>query len=270
MRVAGVDAGATLTKLALPDGDGDGCKLETVPSERPDEARAALADHRVARVGITGGGGARLASRVEAAVVAVDEFQAWQRGVAQLLPDASPRYLLVSIGTGTSILLVQGADVKRMAGTPLGGGTVLGLGAALVGSSDFEQLCALAERGDRSRVDVSVAEVYAQGGAPLATDVMAASFARLAEGPHRREARPEDLARSLMAMVGENVALLAGSLSLWLGVESIVFGGSTLCGNAALRAALVDYVSRFGRSPVFLDEGAFAGALGARQIAAGG
>lgn len=265
--VAGVDAGATLTKLALPDGDG--IELACVPSERPDQARAALAERGVTRVGITGGGAPRLASGLGAAVVPVDEFRAWQRGVATLLPDAAERYLLVSIGTGTSMLLVQGEDVNRMAGTPLGGGTILGLGSALVGCSDFDRLCALAEGGDRSRVDVSVAEVYAEGEAPLSTDVMASSFARLAEGLHHREARPEDLARALMAMVGENVALLAGSLSLWLGVETIVFGGSTLRGNAALREALEDYVSRFGRASVFLDRGAFAGALGAQRVAAG-
>jgi len=90
------------------------------------------------------------------------------------------------------------------------------------------------------------------------------------EGRHRREASPEDLARSIMAMVGENVALLAGSFSLVVGVESIVFGGSTLRGNPALSDALTDYVSRFGRKPIFLDDGAFAGALGARQVAAEG
>jgi len=266
--VAGVDAGATLTKLALPDGDGR--RLECVPSQRPGQAREALADHRVARVGITGGGARRLAAGLGAAVVPVDEFHAWQRGVGELLPDTAERYLLVSIGTGTSVMLVEEDDVKRVAGTPLGGGTILGLGAALAGTSEFDRLCALAAAGDRARVDISVAEVYADGGAPLAGDVMAASFARLAEGPHRREGRPEDLVRSLMAMVGENVALLAGSLSLWLDVETIVFGGATLGGNQALRDALTDYVARFRRAPVFLEDGAFTGAVGARRVAASG
>ena len=110
---------------------------------------------------------------------------------------------------------------------------------------------------------------WAEGDAPLTTDVMASSFARLAAGPHRAaDARPEDLARSVMAMVGENVALLAGSLSLLVGVERIVFGGSTLAGNPALTDALSDYVGRFGRTPIYLAEGAFAGALGARRLAA--
>jgi len=265
---AGVDVGATLTKLALPEDSG--CRLETVPSERSHEVRAALADHRAARIGITGAGATQLAAELGGAVVAVDEFRAWERGVRLLLPEAEERYLLVSIGTGTSVVHVDGDRVQRVGGTPLGGGTILGLGTALTGSSDFDRLCALAGAGDRARVDVSVAELYAGSEAPLATDVMASSFARLAAGPLRRDPRPEDLARSLMAMVGENVALLAGSLSLWLGVESILFGGSTLRGNPALREAVSDYVARFGRTAVHLDSGAFAGALGARRVAASG
>jgi len=273
--IAGIDAGATLTKLVLPGADG-AHRLETVSSQRDEAVLAALAAHDVARVGLTGGGAARLAAQLDGAVLAldravveVDEFEAWHRGVGHLLPEAPERYLLVSIGTGTSMLLVEGASVRRIAGTPLGGGTVLGLGQALAGTADFERLCALAARGDRSRVDVSVAEVYAGGDAPLATDVMASSFARLAEGPHRRDAGPADRAHAIMAMVGENVALLAGSLSLWLGVEDLVFGGSTLQGNRALAEALGDYLARFGRRHVVLTDGAFAGALGARRIAGG-
>jgi len=266
--VAGIDAGATLTKLALPGPNG--VVLEALPSQQPDTVHAVLDRHGPARVGVTGGGAARLAATLGTSALAVDEFHAWQRGVCQLLPDPPERFLLVSIGTGTSVMLVEGEAVRRLGGTPLGGGTILGLGAALAGTSDFARLCALACAGDRSRVDVSVADVYTEGDAPLARDVMAASFARLAEGPHRRDARPEDRARSVMAMVGENVALVAGAFSLLVGVETLVFGGSTLRGNTALVDALSDYLARFGRTPVYLDDGAFAGALGARRVAAAG
>jgi len=265
---AGVDVGATLTKLALPDRRG--CRFESIPSDRPERVREALADHATARIGLTGGGAARLATQL-AETVTVDEFRAWHAGVAELLPAArrDARFLLVSLGTGTSVMLVEDETVRRLGGTPLGGGTVLGLGRALTGTARFEDLCALAARGDRARVDLSVAEVYASGDAPLATDVMASSFARLADGPHRRsDGRPEDLARSLMAMVGENIALLVGAFSLLVDVECVVFGGSTLRGNTVLTEALSDYLGRFGRTPTYLPDGAFVGAVGARRLAA--
>ncbi len=261
-RRAGVDAGATLTKIARAGADGP--ELFAIPSERTDETVARLAD--LDEVACTGGNGSRLAARLDVRTRAVPEFEAWRRGVRRLLGDvAAERYLVATVGTGTSILLVEGDRVTRLAGTPLGGGTVLGLGGALAGTSDFEALCELARRGDRSRVDLSVADIYDASEAPLATDVVAAAFARLPDGPHRAEtpARPEDLARSVMAMVGENVALLAGSLSLVARVEQIVAGGSTLQGNPTLTDALADYVGRFGRKLHVLEDGGFAGALGA-------
>ena len=44
----------------------------------------------------------------------------------------------------------------------------------------------------------------------------------------------------------------------------------TAAGRSALVDALSDYVARFGRKPVYLEDGAFAGALGARCVAAAG
>jgi type II pantothenate kinase len=266
----GVDAGATLTKLAFREDAAT--RLLALPSEDPDAVLAALADATDRPLALTGGGAVALARRLPRGTVRVDEFRAWSEGVSRMLGTARPdRFLLVSIGTGTSILLVDGDQVQRLAGTPLGGGTVLGLGAALVGAAGFEDLCRLAASGDRSRVDLSVADVYREGEAPLATDVMASSFARLAPGPHAggRPARRADLARSLLAMVGENVALLVGSLSLATGVSSIVIGGTTVQENPTLTAALSDYLGRFGRKPVVLEKGGFAGAVGAAWLAEG-
>jgi len=262
-RPTGIDAGATLTKLAL--WDGGELRLTAVPSQDTGAVLARLAG-TAGPVAVTGGGAVRLARRLARDVVCVDEFEAWRSGVATLLGDTRPaRFLLVSIGTGTSVLLVEGDRVRRLAGTPLGGGTLLGLGAALTGCGDFEALCQLAQEGDRARVDLSVADVYADGGAPLATDVMAASFARLGTGPHAADPppHPADLAAALAAMVGENVALLAGSLALVTGVEHLVFGGTTLHGNPVLAGALADYVRRFDRKMTILERGGFAGAIGA-------
>ncbi len=262
---AGIDAGATLTKLALPSEDGS-ARLEALPSEQTEAILAKVEAAAPAHVGLTGGGAKRLLARIPAGRT-VDEFDAWHAGVQDIALEVGERFLLVSIGTGTSVLLVDGPKVQRLGGTPLGGGTVLGLGKVLAGTSDFEALCAMAERGDRARVDLSVADVYAGGDAPLTTDVMASSFARLADGAHHANASPEDCARSLMAMVGENVALLAGSLSLVVDAPAIAFGGSTVTGNPALAEALRDYVGRFGRKTHLLDHGGFIGALGARRLA---
>ena len=70
-----------------------------------------------------------------------------------------------------------------------------------------------------------------------------------------------------MSLVGENVALLVGGLASHAGVRRVVFGGATLPGNETLRAVLTQVSSAIGLEPILLDEGGYAGALGARGYA---
>jgi type II pantothenate kinase len=267
--VVGVDVGTTLAKLAVRDGDG-APRFDLLSSSAPAVVAELVRSARPRRVGLTGGGSAELARLLPFDTARVSEFDAWRAGAAALLragPDE--RYLLVSIGTGTSVLLVDHGRVHRIGGTALGGGTVIGLGSRLVGTGDFGALCALAARGDRGRADLRVSDVYpGAGDAPLAADLTASTFARLAR-PDGAQARAEDLAHALMGMVGENVALIAGGLAAASHVQRMVFAGSTLRGNTALRGVLEDIVRRFGRTPEFLENGEFGGALGALLLADG-
>jgi len=260
--------GATLAKLAVREAGDAEPRFELLPAQALERVRDAVVAARPDRVGLTGGGASTLARLLSMDTAQVREFDAWGAGSAALLGErAAGRYLLVSLGTGTSIMISDGGKVVRIGGTPLGGGTVLGLGRALVGTGSFAELCVLAARGDRRRVDLAVADIYAAGDElPLAGELTASAFARLAHD-EGEPPRPEDLARALMAMVGENVALIAGGLAAAAGVERLVFGGCTLRQNPALRDALADILGRFGRSVTFLEHGEFGGALGALLLA---
>ena len=164
-------------------------------------------------------------------------------------------YLLASPGIGTSVLSVEDGGVARVGGTALGGGTVLGLGKLLLGVESFAELTALAERGDRRTVDLMVGDVYRSADAPLLRDLTAASFAA------RR--RNRSLAHALMGLVGENVALLCGGFARGSSVEGVVYCGSTLSENPALRRIVAEITTLFGHRPCFLAGGAFCGAVGA-------
>ncbi len=257
-----MDAGATLTKLALRRGAGE-TQFQSFSSADLDAVAERVEAVQPVRVGLTGGGASALAGRLSLDTARVGEFDAWGRGAAALLgPAEDARYLLVSVGTGTSIMLCDGGRVLRIGGTALGGGTLLGLGSRLTGVDEFGALCALAGRGDRFRADLSVADVYSGGETPpLAAELTASAFARLAR--RDGDARPEDLARALVWMVGENVALIAAGLSAAAGAEKLVFCGSTLRDNPVLCEALGDILGRFGRTSTFLADGEFGAALGA-------
>src|SRR5215831_7713447 len=246
--VAGIDVGATLCKLALRR---DGLSTAHYPSTDLAGARALVEAWKPSRIAATGGGADRLGAEIAGVPIEhVSEFEAWARGAPLVaaeegvgLPD---RYLLVSLGTGTSVLSVEDGRVERVGGTALGGGTVLGLGKLLLGVESFAELAALAERGDRRSVDLLIGDVYRGTDAPLLRDLTAASFAKLAS------TRPEDLAQALMGLVGENVALLCGGFARGSSVEGVLYGGSTLSENPALRRIVAEITTLFGHRPCFL------------------
>ncbi len=274
----GVDVGATLAKLAVevqPGGNSEPeIGLELFPAAALDDVARRIAEIAPESIGVTGGGARELAARLGAAADPVNEFAAWGAGAAQILrreaSDGPPveRYLLVSVGTGTSVLLVDGIAVSRVGGTALGGGTVLGLGAALLGTPDFESVCRLAEKGDRAEVDLLVSDIYRAGEIPLIGDATASAFGRLARQPGGRGAgaSDEDLASAIMSLVAENVALICHGLSALTQTQRVVFGGSTLRDNPALGGVLVTITRQLGREAQILPDGEFAGAIGCLEL----
>jgi len=272
-RVVGVDVGATLAKIALRSRDEAAPDFDLIPSQELTKVIEAVVRLEPRSVGLTGGGAAELARLLPWDTARVNEFAAWGSGAAALMRSngAAPaeRYLLVSLGTGTSIMLVDGMAVTRVGGTALGGGTLVGLGSQLAGERRFEALAELATQGARARVDLRVSDIYRPGEIPLAGELTASAFGKLARLDARSEPpRREDLAQALMGLIGENVALLCGGLAAATQVRKIVYAGSTLRNNPALCEILSEITRALGREPVLLQGGEFAGALGALLLAA--
>lgn len=269
-RAVGVDIGATLAKLAIRNGSGE-TNFEAMPAGDIDRVRERITSLDPALVGLTGGGASPLAERLTIACEHHDEFASWGKGSRHLLASenllSGSRNLLVSLGTGTSILLMDGESTLRIGGTALGGGTILGLSGALLGTTDFDEICAIACRGDRTQVDLVVGDIYRTGEIPLPDDLTAASFGKLAGpivGPGGKD--PENLAAAILGLVGENVGLISAGLSYASQVQEIVFAGSTLRGNELLRSILASITTNMGRTPVFLPHAEFGGALGAMLL----
>ncbi|MBW2270766.1 MAG: hypothetical protein JRG92_12365 [Deltaproteobacteria bacterium] len=276
----GVDVGATLAKLAVREPGGELC-FDFLPAGAVEAVAHRIRTLSAARVGLTGCGATGLAEQLGQPSARIVEFDAWGRGSKELLArqheDADAPYLLVSLGTGTSVLQVEGTHTLRLGGSALGGGTVLGLGVALTGCESYEELCKLARSGRRGNVDLLVSDIYRPGEVPIPGEVTAASFGNLARWltpgssgaapAHGDPSRREDLASSVMGLVGENVALISCGHSTTAGIPRIVYGGATLRGNPALVTVLMGVTAALGREPILLEEGGFAGALGALALA---
>lgn len=273
----GVDMGATLAKLAFEDfsrATGDHrppANLEILSSADPAAVAARVEALAPAHVGLTGGGAAELGALLSFDVARVNEFAAWGAGAKRLLSESHPaetgRYLLVSVGTGTSILLVDGMSVTRVGGTAIGGGTLVGLGRVLTGAEDFGAFCELASKGSRGEVDLLVSDIYRAGEIPLMGALTASSFAKLARPDLAGAPERDDLAAGLVGLVGENVAIICSGLASANQVQRIVYAGSTLRDNACLANVLMGITRLHGRDPMLLAGGEFAGALGSLELA---
>jgi type II pantothenate kinase len=261
----GVDVGGTLAKIAFRNPAGE-LTFRFEPALALDSIAEGIAERKPERVGLTGGGAAELARRLGAEAATVNEFAAWGAGAKALLEAnggvPSERYLLASVGTGTSVMLVDGMAVHRVGGTGLGGGVLVGLGSLLLGTRSFPSLVALAASGDRRRVDLLVSDIYRRAGEiPLAADLTAANFGRAALLDAAPE--PADVAHALMGLVGESIALICAGLRNSMSVKDVVFGGSTLRENTPLTDILAQILGFTGARTTFLDNGEYAGALGA-------
>ncbi|KAK3498280.1 fumble-domain-containing protein [Neurospora crassa] len=104
-------------------------------------------------------------------------------------------YLLVNIGSGVSFLKVTGPrDYQRVGGTSLGGGTLWGLLSLLTGARSFDEMLDMASKGDNSKVDMLVGDIYGTdyGKIGLKSTTIASSFGKVFRLKRQAETEAED------------------------------------------------------------------------------
>jgi type II pantothenate kinase len=104
-------------------------------------------------------------------------------------------YLLVNIGSGVSMIKVSGpSKYERVGGTSLGGGTLWGLLSLLTGSRTFDDMLALADRGDNTKVDMLVGDIYGTDYSKigLKSNLIASSFGKVFKMKRQAEKDAED------------------------------------------------------------------------------
>jgi type II pantothenate kinase len=208
-------------------------------------------------IAATGAGSHRLGPSVgNRPVVRVSEIAAIGRGGIRLA--GGDDALVASLGTGTAMVSVRGDVMTHVTpGNGVGGGTLLGLARALLGTDDLAELCRLAERGDHTRLDITIGEALGGPLGVLPADATASNFAKYAAG-----ARREDVAAGLTNLVAEVV--------LWtilLGLQASAQGRAVLIGKvlgiAPVRRRIEETSRALGGLLVTAPRAEVASALGA-------
>jgi type II pantothenate kinase len=194
-------------------------------------------------------------------------------GILDHIKDSCFPYLLVNIGSGVSILKVNSHDsFERISGSTLGGGTFWALCRLLAKTDTYEQAQELSAKGDAKNVDLFVGDIYGyDSSAPgytklgLSPEVIASSFGKVAVQEDVPDIRPEDVVRSLMFMIANNITQIAYLCAKLHKTDRIIFTGGFLAGNLYLMSRFsyaLQFWSESKVQAIFLRHDGYLGALG--------
>ncbi|KAI9184114.1 hypothetical protein H9P43_003167 [Blastocladiella emersonii ATCC 22665] len=185
-------------------------------------------------------------------------------------------YMLVNIGSGVSILKVTGpGEMERVSGTSLGGGTYWGLMSMIAtgqgrAALTFEDMLELSKDGDNTNVDMLVGDIYGMdyGKIGLKSTTIASTFGKVFKKTpdERASTRINDVSRSLLYMVSNNIGQIAYLNARAHGIPRIYFGGYFICGHPITMHTLsyaIHFWSRGETKALFLRHEGFLGAVGA-------
>ncbi|XP_047307659.1 pantothenate kinase 1 isoform X2 [Impatiens glandulifera] len=180
-------------------------------------------------------------------------------------------YLLVNIGSGVSMIKVDGENLyERVSGTSIGGGTFLGLGKLLTKCKSFDELLKLSHQGNHRAIDMLVGDIF--GGLDyskigLASTAIASSFGKVvSENKELDDYKPEDVSRSLLRMISNNIGQISYLNALRFGLKRIFFGGFFIRGHTYTMDTIsvaVQFWSKGDAKALFLRHEGFLGAIGA-------
>ncbi|KAI0714928.1 pantothenate kinase [Earliella scabrosa] len=157
--------------------------------------------------------------------------------------------LLVNIGSGVSIVKVdEDGSFERVSGTSLGGGTLWGLLSMLTPAETFDEMLALSEKGNNETVDMLVGDIYGSDYSKLGlkSTMIASTFGKVfkKEGGKKGTFRSEDIAKSLLYAISNNIGQIAYMNAEKYNLDRIYFGGYFIRGHAATISTL-SYAIRF-------------------------
>ena len=132
--------------------------------------------------------------------------------------------IVVSMGTGTSLVQCDEKGIRHIGGIALGGGTLTGLSRIMLKTDDINQVVSLAMGDDLSNIDVRIGDISPNALPGLPKHATASLF-----GNARSNASREDIALGIITTVLQTIGSSCILASLNSGIrEYVLIGNLTL------------------------------------------
>ena len=177
----------------------------------------------VDHVMLTGVGAAYISKPVYGLPTAkAGEFVA--NGLGACHESGKDRIIVVSMGTGTSLVRCDGDKIEHIGGIGIGGGTLQGLSRLLLKTDDIRTVSEMAVRGNISSINLRIGDISARPLPGLPMSAVASLF-----GNARSDASREDIAIGLIWTVLQSVGQSAVLASIGSNIrEYVMIGNLTL------------------------------------------
>lgn len=149
----------------------------------------------------------------------VEEFMS--NGLGARYESQLDSMLVVSMGTGTSFVKVEGEDIRHIGGMGIGGGTLKGLSQVLFNTDDMKQVSLMAQKGDIRNVDLQIGDICPEAIPGLPLDATASLFGKV-----KSNTSQEDIAAGLLCTVLQTIGSATYLASLGTGIRDFVLIGN--------------------------------------------
>ena len=140
-----------------------------------------------------------------------DEFQANAAGAGYY--SDNDKFMVTSMGTGTSFVLVDGKIARHAGGLGIGGGTLAGLSRLLLGTDDISDVSDLAAAGLAGNTDILIKDLCDSALPGLPLYATASLFGKAAQGISDADTAA-GLIRLVLQTIGSSAALCAAGYGI--------------------------------------------------------
>jgi len=225
------DFGITNTDFGLDDGKT--INFFSIPStkEPPNLTliKGIISDYRfnlidINCIGVTGGKSSDIDDSLNGIkIIKVNEIEAIGLGAKKLYGIKNESALVVSAGTGTACVQVQGNDFNHLGGIAVGGGMLEGLGSLLFKNSKGFEINEFGAKGSRDELDLLIGDVVNKIG-NLSPEITAVNFG---QAINTSADTMENTAAALCNMIGEVIGTITYLNAYLIGSDKACFTGRT-------------------------------------------